>query len=347
MAALKRFTKESLQILLNDIYQKYGFSKADSQQITEILLQADMAGIPSHGVQRLNYYDGKIKSGQIKVDNQAEVIKETSISAVLDGHSAMGHLVGKVAMDLAIQKAQLSGIGIVTVRNSNHYGIAGYYAELASKAGLIGMSLTNSRAIMVPTNASQPYLGTNPVAFGMSGVDDSFLFDAATTTVSYGKVQVYEKRGLDHPEIWTLSDYDSSFTSNTKGLAPLGGFKEASGSHKGFGLGLVVELLTGILSGGATSDQISENGGICHFFLAIDPTLFGDKEAIEKSLDAYLERLRNADRLDAEIPIFVPGDKEKSAEEANERQGIPVDDVTIAEIQAIAQGFNIDFPTPI
>lgn len=259
----------------------------------------------------------------------------------------MGHLVGKVAMDFAIQKAQLSGIGIVTVRNSNHYGIAGYYVELPSKVGLIGLSLTNSRAIMVPTNASEPFLGTNPIAFGVSGVDDSFLFDAATTTVSYGKVQVYEKRGLDHPETWTLSDYDSSFTSNKKALAPLGGFKEASGSHKGFGLGLVVELLTGILSGGDTSDQISENGGICHFFLAIDPILFGDKEAIEKSLDACLERLRNADGLNAEIPIFVPGDKEKSAEEVNEKQGIPVDDVTIAEIQAIALDFNIGLPTLI
>ncbi|GMR70517.1 hypothetical protein NUITMVRA1_11930 [Aerococcus viridans] len=105
MATLKRFTKESLQILLNDIYQKYGFSKADSQQITEILLKADMTGIPSHGVQRLKYYDGKIKSGRIRVDKQAEIIKETTISAVLDGQSAMGHLVGKTAMDLAIQKA--------------------------------------------------------------------------------------------------------------------------------------------------------------------------------------------------------------------------------------------------
>lgn len=106
-------------------------------------------------------------------------------------------------------------------------------------------------------------------------------------------------------------------------------------------------MLTGILSQGETSDQISENGGICHFFLAIDPTLFVDKEAIEKSIDTYLERLRNADRLDAEIPIYVPGDKEKLAKKANERQGIPVDDVTIAEIQAIAQNFNIDFPSPV
>lgn len=347
MTELKRFTKNSLQVLLNTIYENYGFSKADSALITEIILQADSTGIPSHGVQRLKYYDSRIKSGQIKIHNQAKIIKETPISAVVDGQAAMGQLTGKKSMDLAIKKAQATGIGIVTVRNSNHYGIAGYYAQQAAEAGLIGLSLTNSRAIMVPTNARQPFVGTNPIAFGMSGVDDRFLFDAATTTVSYGKVQVYEKRQLPHPETWTLADYSPSFVGEKGGLAPLGGFKEDSGSHKGFGLGLIVELLTAIISEGATSDQISDNGGICHFFLVINPTLFGDEKVIQKGLDAYLGRIRQANRLDADVPIFVPGDKELKAEEETEKKGIPVDEVTIAELQAIAGEAQIPFPDSI
>lgn len=347
MTELKRFTKESLRQFLIKIYENYGFSTQQSDLIAEIILQADSTDIPSHGVQRLKYYDSRIKSGKIKVKNQEKIITETPISAVIDGQAAMGQLVGKSSMDLAIKKAQTSGIGLVTVRNSNHYGIAGYYARQASEAGLIGVALTNSRALMVPTNGSEPLVGTNPIAFGMSGIDDTFLFDAATTTVSYGKVQVYQKRNLQHPETWTLADYDSSVSHEKIGLAPLGGFKQNTGSHKGFGLGMIVELLTAILSEGTTADQISENGGICHFFLAINPTLFGNKEDIEKSLDAYLTRIRNSNRLDNDVPIYVPGDKEIIAESEIEAKGIPVDDVTLAELQAIAGEFKIDFPGAI
>lgn len=347
MGELKKFTKTSLQFFLSSIYENYGFSKQQSELIAEMILLADITGIPSHGVQRLKFYDSQIKSGQIKVENQEKIVTETPISAVIDGQSAMGHLVGKNSMDLAIKKAQISGIGVVTVRNSNHYGIAGYYAKQASESGLIGVSLTNSSAIMVPTNSNEPFVGTNPIAFGMSGVEDRFLFDAATTTVSYGKVELYQKKQLEHPETWTLTDYDSSFANEPTGLAPLGGFKESTGSHKGFGLGLVVEILTAIISEGATADQISENGGICHFFLAINPTLFGDKEAIKTGLDAYLNRIRNSNRLDSEVPVYVPGDKEVIFQKEVETKGISIDDETIAELQTIANQQKLDFPKTI
>ena len=158
-------------------FQGYGFDEEDSRLITEVLLEADLSGIESHGIQRLTRYDYEIRSGFVKIGSEPEIVYETPISAVMDGHDGMGQIIGVKAMKLAIRKAGITGIGIVTVRDSNHYGIAGYYADMAAKKHLIGISMTNSESIMVPTYGKEPVLGTNPIAFAMYAEPIPFCFD--------------------------------------------------------------------------------------------------------------------------------------------------------------------------
>ena len=166
-----------------EAFKGYGFSEEESKQITAVLLEADLSGIESHGVQRMIRYHKEITGGMVKIDAKPEIVFETPLSAVIEGNDAMGQTLGVKAMKIAIEKAKKSGFGMVTVRNSNHYGVAGYYARMAVEEGLIGMSMTNTEAIMVPTFGKQAMLGTNPIAFAMPADPVNFSFDAATTVV--------------------------------------------------------------------------------------------------------------------------------------------------------------------
>ena len=180
------FQVEVLERFCRDAFRKFGFSEEESRIITDVLLMSDQYGIESHGMQRLTRYHKGIESGMIKVDAAPEVVFETPMSAVIEGHDGMGQLIGHKAMETAIEKAKKTGMAIVTVRNSNHYGIAGYYAKMACDRGLIGMSFTNSEAIMVPTNAKQAMLGSNPIAIAVPAEPYPFFFDASTTVVTRG-----------------------------------------------------------------------------------------------------------------------------------------------------------------
>jgi len=182
-----------------EAFKGYGFNEEESKQITAVLLEADLSGIESHGVQRMIRYHKEITGGMVKIDAKPEVVFETPLSAVIEGNDAMGQTLGVNAMQMAIDKAKKSGFGMVTVRNSNHYGIAGYYSKMAAAEGLIGMSMTNTEAIMVPTFGKQAMLGTNPIAFAMPADPVPYSFDAATTVVPRGKLEVYVKRGNGLP----------------------------------------------------------------------------------------------------------------------------------------------------
>ena len=335
MSVYQRFPGAKVETFVTELFQSYGFTTSDSETAAAILLAADLHGIESHGVQRIQMYATDLKKGTIQVGAQPQIVFETPLSAVVDGQQALGLLTGKSSMDVAIAKAQTSGIGLVTVRNSNHYGIAGYYAQQAAEVGLIGLSLTNSIATMVPTHAKEPFLGTNPIAFAMPAKEDRFLFDGATTLVSYGKVELYRKEKQAHPQPWTLRDVDRAYPEEPAGLAPLGGFTTEGGSHKGYGLGLIVEILTAILSQGTPSHQVGAAGGTCHFFVALDPQLFGAKEQVEAHLATYLSELRALEPRGAE-PVLVPGDPEAAAYERLQREGIKVYDETRAELLALA-----------
>ncbi|WP_446897787.1 Ldh family oxidoreductase [Clostridium sp. LBM24168] len=348
---------EGLKKMCNIVFEKFGFSAEDSKTITDVLLLSDLFGIESHGIQRLVKYYSEIKQGLIKVNSSPKIIKETQVSATLDGQAGMGQLTGKNAMEMAIQKAKNSGIGMVTVRNSNHYGIAGYYARMAEKQGLLGISMTNSPAVIVPTFGKEAMLGTNPIAISMPAEPYPFLMDMATSVVTRGKVEVYHKRKEPLPDGWAL-DADGQDTINPEdilynvprhlggGIVPLGGSKELTGGHKGYGFALTVEMFTAILSGGLTGNYVHLDGkngsGTCHYFCAIDYGVFGDKKSIESSFSKYLDELRNSKKAEGAVRIYTHGEKEVEAYNDKMKNGIPINDSTLGEIYNICKYFKID-----
>ena len=337
-------------------FRKFGFTEEESRKITDVLITSDLYGIESHGMQRLSRYDKGIGKGLIKVDAKPEVVFETPVSAVIDAHKGMGQLAGIKAMELAIEKAKASGIAIVTVRDSNHYGIAGYYAKMASEQGLIGFSCTNSEAIMVPTYARKAMLGSNPIAMAMPADPYPFFFDSSTTVVTRGKLEMYNKAEEELPSMWAL-DKDGLPTVNAGevlenivnkrggGILPLGGFTEKSGGHKGYGYGMVCEIFSSILSMGLTSNHTHINGvgGPCHGFAAINPAIFGDPEEIKAHFSTFLQELREAPKAVGQERIYTHGEKEVESVARIKREGVPVDVKTVLEMKEMADHAGIDF----
>ena len=348
---------ETLERFCSDVFEAFGFSKEEGALISDVLLTADLYGIESHGMQRMVRYHKGIEKGTIHLDAKPEVMFETPVSAVIDGHSAMGQLVGAAAMELAIEKAKTVGVGIVSVRESNHYGIAGYYAQMASSQGLIGFSCTNSEAIMVPTFGRMAMLGSNPIAVAVPADPFPFLFDASTTVVTRGKLEMYNKMGKPLPDGWALDETGAPSTEaprvlsnivdkNGGGIMPLGGATEQLGSHKGYGWGMVAELFSSILSMGVTSDEcctFPDKTGICHGFAAIDPAAFGDAEAIKSHFSEYLVKLRESAKAEGATQIYTHGEKEVFAEVDRRENGIPVNDGTMVELLDLCNYLKLDF----
>ncbi len=346
------------QVLQNfclESFEKFGFTSSQANIITDVLLLSDLYGIESHGMQRLSRYHKGIEKGMIKVDALGEVVFETPVSAVIDGHAGMGQIISKDAMDIAIAKAKKSGMAIVTVRNSNHYGIAGYYAKMASDQGLIGMSFTNSEAIMVPTFGTMAMLGSNPIAIAAPAKPYPFFFDASTTVVTRGKLEMYRKAEKQLPEGWALDKDGNPSTdapyvldniANKKGggIMPIGGAIEQTGSHKGYGYGMMAEFFTSILSLGLTSNHthIGDVGGTCHGFIAIDPNIFGDADAIEAHLSTFLKELRETPATPGN-QVYTHGQKEVAAYATRVAEGIDVDVKTVAEMAQLAKFVGVDF----
>lgn len=352
---------EALEAFCRAVFESYGFTAQESADITSVVLAADLNGIESHGIQRMVRYDFEITSGLVDVQAKPEVVFETPMSAVIDAHCAMGQLAAKQAMETAIRKAKQVGCGMVSVRNSNHYGIAGYYAEMAAREDLIGVCMTNTESIMVPTYGKQPMLGTNPIALAMPADPYLFSFDCATTIVPRGKFEVYAKRGDPVPIGWGVDEngQDSQdaprilkniIAKSGGGILPLGGSSEMTGSHKGYGFGMLCELFTGIFSGGLTSDRVSrgigEGTGICHSFMAIDYGIFGDKSEIRRNFSDYLARIRSSEKADGQSRIYTHGEKETEMRVIRRREGIPANEKTLAELRRIG-GDKISFPPEV
>ena len=350
------FQLDVLTNFCHDAFQKFGFSRQESEIITDVLITSDMYGIESHGMQRLSRYHKGIQKGLIHVDAKPEIVFETPVSAVIDGHDGMGQLIGYYAMQTAISKAKKTGMAVVSGRNSNHYGIAGYYAKMAANEGLIGFSCTNSEAIMVPTNARKAMLGSNPIAVAMPADPYMFFFDASTTVVTRGKLEMYRKAEHELPAGWAV-DHTGHATGNAElvlenivsraggGILPLGGSEEKSGSHKGYGYGMLCELFSSIFSMGLTSNHTNtqEKGGTCHGFMVIDPACFGDPQAIIDHLSTFLQELREAPKAKGRDRIYTHGEKEALAIERVKEEGVPVDVKTVLEMKDMSTYLGMDF----
>lgn len=357
--AYKRVDYDKLRELAKKVFISYGYSDEDAETIVDVLLKADLLGIESHGVQRLTLYPFGISIGRIKVDAVPEIVYETPLSAVIDAHDGMGQIAGVKAMKLAMKKAKEHGMGFTVVRNSNHYGIAGYYSLMAAEEGLIGMSMTNTQALVVPTFGKERKLGTNPIAFTVPAQPYPFHLDMSTSVVTAGKMEVYAKNKKPVPEGWLVDETGAVSSdagrfvqnrgkSHFGGLLPLGGAGEHFSGHKGYGMSMMVEIMTGIFAGGVTSSGVRvvpEKELCCHMFWAMDPVLFNENpEAIAEQLSAFLQEMRDSEKAEGQDRIYTHGEKEFENEKKVMEQGVLVSEATFDEIVKLAKdrGLNPD-----
>ena len=356
MEGYRYLSFEKMDAFCREVFQKLGMSEKDSASIAEVLLESDLMGIESHGLQRLIMYYGGIQVGRIDPKAQIRVVRETPVSALIDGDDGFGHVAGKMAMQMAIDKAKQSGIGLVLVKNSTHYGIAGYYSMMAAKQGVLGMSMTNTEALVVPTFGKTPMVGTNPIAVTMPAKPYPFHVDMATSVVPAGKMEVYNKKGLSVPEGWIVNSEGAVTTDPGEfieirknktdgGLLPLGGEGELHSGHKGYALGVIVELLTAVLGGGHTSNHVRAVPTVekcCHMFLAVDYEIFGDKEEIEQGMSTYMDELRNSNKAAGHYLIYTHGEKELSNYENVRKNGVKVNQKTYEELLDICRTLGAD-----
>jgi LDH2 family malate/lactate/ureidoglycolate dehydrogenase len=268
----------------------------------------------------------------------------------------MGQIVAIRAMQMAIARARSHGFGAVAVRGTNHFGIAGYYTSLAARQDLLGLCLTNTEAIAVPTHGKQAMLGTSPIALCMPADPVPFWYDAATTVVTRGKLEVHNKKEMALPAGWAADEngqdcldarhvLENIIGKRGGGIFPLGGRLEETGSHKGYGLGLIVELLTAIFAGGTTAPHVRNSGNADTSFCcwAIDYGLFGDKADIRGRMSTLLQELRDSPKADGCARIYTHGEKELESVEQIRRSGIPVNDKTLAELRQIGAQLDLSF----
>ncbi|WP_461255712.1 Ldh family oxidoreductase [Treponema sp. R80B11-R83G3] len=333
-----------------NLYQAYGFSKDESEIISDVILRADLYGIESHGIHRLMRYHDEITSGQVDVKAKIDIVHETGISACLEANKAMGQLVGVQGMNMAVEKARKNGCGMVTVRNSNHYGIASYYTDMAAARDLIGVCMTNTEAICVPTFGREAMTGTNAIALAMPAEPFNFSYDAATTVVPRGTLEVYRKNGQPLPEHWALDAngkpctdaavvVDNIIAKAGGGITPLGGMGTLNGGHKGYGLTIIVDLFSAVLSSGLTSNHVNrkpDHTGICHYFMAIDYGIFGDKISIKANMSKFLQEIRDSKKAEGQSRIYTHGERAAQLMAQRKNGSIPVNEKTLEEMKKIA-----------
>jgi LDH2 family malate/lactate/ureidoglycolate dehydrogenase len=330
---------------------------AHAASVARVLVAADIRGIDSHGVARLPAYVARLRSGATATAGEPQLLRGDGATALVDGQNLMGHPVSELAMQAAIERAGSHGVGWVAVRNSNHFGIAGYYAGLAADRGLIGLAGTNAGPRVAPTGAALPFLGTNPIAVAVPTDEPPMLVvDMATSAVATGKLEIAGRAGEPIPEGWGV-DRDGASTTDAAALAaggwllPLGSFPHLS-SHKGFALGLVVEVFSGLLGGGPYGPGVQNlvftagdrPARVGHFFAAVDPARFGDPAAFTSSVSALLRDLHALPPSDPDRPLVTPGEPEWAEEQRRSRHGIPLQREVHRAVTAIADELGVALP---
>lgn len=338
-----------------DAFVGYGIPKEDAEICADVLLESDKRGIESHGVNRFKpIYLDRIRDGIQNPVTNFEIIKETPTTAVVDGHDGMGQVIGYKAMKMAIKKAKEYGMGMVVVRNSCHYGIAGYYPSMACKEGCIGMTGTNARPSVAPTFGVEGMFGTNPLTIGIPTDEDfDFLIDCASSITQNGKVEYYERINKDvAPGTIIALDGDpvegdagealKMIRNGTAALTTLGGIGEALGGYKGYGYAMVVELLSAVLQDGAYGKALDGKDAdgnkvpyhLGHFFIAIDTNHFLGEEACRKKAGEIIRAVRNSKKAPGQERIYSAGEKEHLVRLAR-KDGVPINESVQKEITAV------------
>ena len=338
---------ETHRAQLKAILLAWGMPESNAETTADILSWADLHGVDSHGISMIPGYDRTRRSGRANMRAQPRIVKETAVSALVDGDGGLGHVPARFAMQVAIDKAKAAGIAITAVRNSAHFGATGYYALMAAKEGLIGMACTsNSFAQVAPTFGKEAKLGTDPWSFAAPSADGApFLLDMATTTVAAGKIRNKANENLPAPTGWLvtkdgLPSNDPKEVSKGGFMTPLGGTPEGS-SHKGYGLGAMVNILSSALSGGLMVTDPTRNAkpgpiDIGHFFLALDPGMFRDIADFKADVATFCDTLRATKPADPAKPVQVAGDPERRIAAERMKTGIPVGPNLLAKVREIA-----------
>lgn len=346
---------------MEETFAKLGVSNSEADICADILITSDLRGIQSHGIGRLRMYVDRIRKDLIEIEDKSEIIRESPTTAVIDGHHGIGMVIAHNAMNLAINKAKEFGMGAVAVRNSTHFGIDGYYPIMAIKENMIGSSFTNARPAVAPTFSGQPTLGTNPIAFG-APTDEAFpfLFDAATSITQRGKIEVLNRQEKPIFGGWVIDsngnpledpgDILNKLVDKDAALLPLGGLDEKTGSHKGYGLSTIVEILSSSLQSGAFlfglsglyADGKETRFRVGHFFQAIKIENFLPVDQFKKNIGNLLRELRSVKTLPGAERIYTAGEKEYENEQRVLKEGIPINQNLLDDLKHIDMLLNIN-----
>jgi LDH2 family malate/lactate/ureidoglycolate dehydrogenase len=346
----RRVMPEVLREQVDTILRSWGMPQEDVASAVEHLIYADLHGIDSHGCAMIEYYHRELRAGRLTMTPSIRVMREGPTTALLDGNRGLGHIAANRAMQIAIEKCRSMGLGAVSVTDSNHFGAAGSYALMAADSGFIGIAMTNTaQPAIVPTFGRRAMLGTNPIAFAAPAARNRpFLLDMATSTVSLGKLLTAWRNGNTLPEGWAVEERGRAITNarlayKHRRLTPLGSTREM-GSHKGYGLAAMVEILSSLLAfNPAVGDSWQERRGIGHFFLALDPHRFRENGEFEANVDALQDSLRSTDRVNPEQPVLVAGDPERAAYEEHCRAGIPIPRSVIEDLRLVCRNCGVPF----
>jgi L-2-hydroxycarboxylate dehydrogenase (NAD+) len=345
--------------------KKAGIPEDDAKIVCDVLIQADKLGFDSHGVNRLKtIYLDRIKEGILNPVTDYKIIKEGPTTAVIDGQNGMGHVIAYNSMRMAIEKAKKFGMGMVTVRNSSHYGFAGYYPLMAVRENMIGITGTNARPSIAPTFGVENMLGTNPMTFGIPS-DESFpfLLDCATSITQRGKVELYAREGKDLPKGWVIDENGDSKTNSsdvlkdliagTAALTPLGGVGEETGGYKGYGYATVVEILSAALQQGSFMKMLigSRNGkkvpySVGHFFIAIDINAFTEPDDFKKTTGDILRELRASRKAPGQTRIYTAGEKEYYTWLDRKDKGVPFNNELLREFRELCNAYGLKEDLP-
>mgnify|MGYP000209307665 FL=1 len=350
-----------LEQFVREIFIRSGVPADDAAIATDVLLQADKFGIDSHGVNRLKLiYLDRLKEGIQNPVTNFEIVREGPTTAVADGNHGMGQVIGYRAMELAIEKAKKYGMGMVAVRNSTHYGIAGYYSLMAVKQNMIGITGTNARPSTAPTFGVENMLGTNPLTFGIPTDEDfPFLLDCATSVTQRGKIELYAREDKEMPAGWVIDDTGGTKTdakaavsdliAGRAALTPLGGIGEETAGYKGYGYSTVVEILSSALQQGSYLKMLLgfRDGkkvpySLGHFFIAIDVSAFTDPADFKKTTGNILRELRNSKKMPGAERIYTAGEKEYYHWLERKDKGVPFSADLLREFRDLCTSYGMD-----
>ncbi len=342
------------------VFKKINCPEDQARLATDVLLSADLRGIDSHGIARLSGYVRLWEVNRVNSTPNIKIVHETPSTAVVDGDSGLGLVIAPRAMEIAIQKANQVGTGWVAVKNSNHFGIAGYHSMMALKHDMIGMAMTNASPLVAPTFSVERLLGTNPICIAIpAGEQPAFVADFATTTAANGKLEILQRKNQDAPEGW-IQKKDGSVSTNPNelkdggALLPLGGDRE-HGSHKGFCLGAWVDIFSAVLSGAnygpwvppfvsflaPPADPVGD--GIGHFFGAMRVDAFRPADEFKKHMDNWIARFRSAKTVEGQSHLIIPGDPERESESERLKNGITLNPKVVEDLKDLSSKLNIEF----